>query len=247
MNKEKADITQYQAAVFDMDGVLTKTELVHAEAWRKMFDVFLEADSQRRGVPFQPFDSANDYDKYVDGMPRHNGIRSFLASRGIEIPEGQEDDSEDKDTVYGLGRRKNRFFNEVLQNQGVEVYPDTLEKLKEWRDAGIKTAIVSSSRNCQAVIKQAGVSDLFDVRVDGEVSREVGLKGKPDPDIFLEAASRLGYEPRQCAVFEDAISGVQAGRAGQFGLVVGVARKNNDRVLSENGADITVDDLTKLN
>ncbi len=238
--------TRFQAAIFDMDGVVTRTAVVHARAWKRMFDEFLESYSQARGEPFQEFDPDQDYTQYVDGLPRLDGIRKFLASRHIELPEGNENDGETESTVHGLGKRKNRFFNEVLERDGVEVYPDTLKKINEWRQAGLKTAIVSSSRNCRSVIARGGVEELFDVRVDGEVSRQLGLKGKPGPDIFLEAAARLDLEPSQCMVFEDAISGVQAGRAGHFGLVVGVARKDNHQELTENGADIAVAKLTEL-
>jgi len=243
---DRIKITNFQAAVFDMDGVVTRTAEVHAGAWKKMFDDFLKSYCQRHNQSFREFDIEYDYNNYVDGLPRQDGVRKFLASRGIELPEGNEDDPEEKETIFGLGRRKNRYFNQVLDREGVEIFPDWLEQIEKWRRAGMKTAVVSSSRNCRAVIARAGVDHLFDVRVDGEVSRELGLRGKPEPDIFLEAARRLSVPPAQAVVFEDAISGVQAGRAGNFGLVIGVARHGNQAELKRYGADIALADLTEL-
>ncbi len=241
------DITQYKAAILDMDGVVTQTATVHAKAWKQMFDEFLRKYSHSHGKEFREFDIERDYDEYVDGMPRYDGVRKFLASRGITIPEGFDSTNADEDTIYALGKRKNNLFNLIVTQDGVEVYDDTVEKLKQWRSAGMKTAIVSSSKNCRAIIEKAGLTDMFDVRVDGVVSLEIGLDGKPAPDIFLEAAKRLGVKSEEGVVFEDAISGVQAGKAGKFGLVVGVARKNNAEVLIKHGADIAVSKLTELN
>ncbi len=239
-------ITDYKAAVFDMDGVVTQTATVHARAWKKMFDDFLRSYSQRHNLPFQEFDMESDYRDYVDGLPRFEGVHRFLASRGIELEEGSEEDPEDSETVFGLGKRKNNYFNQVLEQEGVQVYPDWLEQVYKWRQQGMKTAIVSSSRNCRAVIAAGGVEHLFDTRVDGEVSRQLNLKGKPDPDIFIEAANRLQVVPAEAVVFEDAVFGVQSGKAGKFGLVVGVAHKQNHQQLLDNGADVAVEKLTEL-
>lgn len=240
------DISRYSAAIFDMDGVVTRTATVHARAWKEMFDEFLQRYSVQRGEPFVPFDEQNDYFAYVDGLPRHDGVRSFLAARGIELPEGEHAGSAREDTIHGLGSRKDALVRQVLARDGVEVFPDWLEKVKDWRRAGVKTAIVSSSLNCRAMIQAAGIEELFDARVDGAVAHELGLKGKPDADIFLEAARQLGAAPDDCVVFEDAISGVQAGAAGGFGLVVGVARHGNHATLIEHGADLSVTALTQL-
>ncbi|MCG5529443.1 beta-phosphoglucomutase family hydrolase [Halorhodospira halochloris] len=246
MSAIKVEIPGYQAAIFDMDGVVTRTATVHARAWKEMFDEFLQRYSVERGEPFVPFDEEGDYFAYVDGLPRHDGVRSFLAARGIELPEGEHGDPQELDTVHGLGSRKDALVQQVLARDGVEVFPDWLERVKEWRQAGVKTAIVSSSLNCQAMIRAAGIEELFDARVDGAVSRELGLKGKPDPDIFIEAARRLDVEPSASVVFEDAISGVQAGAAGGFAVVVGVARHGNHADLIEHGADVTVSEITEL-
>ncbi|MBK1735256.1 hydrolase [Halorhodospira abdelmalekii] len=240
------EVTRFRAAIFDMDGVVTQTATVHAQAWKAMFDAFLQRYYAARNEPFRPFDVQDDYFAYVDGLPRHAGVRNFLQSRAIELPEGSEDDAAECDTVHGLGQRKDAMVQEVLARDGVEVFDDWREAFEQWRVAGMKSAIVSSSLNCQAMIRAAGIEPLFDARVDGAVSRELGLKGKPDPDIFIEAARRLGEPPAACVVFEDAISGVQAGAAGEFGLVVGVARHGNHDDLARHGAQVTVTRLTEL-
>lgn len=252
MSDAKIDIRKYNAAIFDMDGVVTRTATIHARAWKEMFDEFLRHYAAQQGTLFSPFDEEADYFTYVDGLPRHAGVRSFLAARGIELPEGQDDGEGVEDTsaqvatVHGLGSRKDARVQQVLARDGVEVFPDWLERIREWRQSGVKTAIVSSSLNCQAMINAAGIAELFDARVDGAVSRELGLKGKPDPDIFIEAARQLEVEPSASVVFEDAISGVQAGAAGGFALVVGVARHGNHADLLEHGADLAVAELTEL-
>lgn len=246
MSDNQVDISQYKAAIFDMDGVVTRTATVHARAWKEMFDEFLQRYSEQHGEPFIPFDEEDDYFTYVDGLPRHDGVRSFLEARGIELPEGAEGDPAQLDTIHGLGSRKDAMVQQVLLRNGVEVFNDWLVKVKEWRQTGVKTAIVSSSLNCQAMIRAAGVEELFDARVDGAVSRELGLRGKPDADIFIEAARRLNEAPANCVVFEDAISGVRAGAAGKFALVVGVARHANHADLIEHGADLAVAELTEL-
>jgi beta-phosphoglucomutase family hydrolase len=229
------------ACLFDMDGVVTKTAVVHAAAWKQMFDEFL------RSQPGQaPFDSVKDYDEYVDGKPRLEGTESFLASRHINLPTGQPDDKPGAHTVYGLSNRKNEMVLEVLKRDGVEVYPGSRRYIDAVRKAGLKTAIVSSSANTEAVLKAGGVADLFDVRVDANVAKERGLHGKPAPDTFLEAARMLGVPPEHAAVYEDALAGVAAGHAGKFGLVVGVDRVGQADALREHGADVVVKDLADL-
>ena len=229
------------ACLFDMDGVVTKTAVVHAAAWKQMFDEFL------RSQPGQaPFDSVKEYDEYVDGKPRLEGTESFLESRHINLPTGDPDDKPGTATVYGLSNRKNELVLEVLKRDGVEVYPGSRRYIDAVRSAGLKTAIVSSSANTEAVLKAGGVADLFDVRVDANVAKERGLHGKPAPDTFLEAARMLGIAPASAAVFEDALAGVAAGRAGKFALVVGVDRVGQADGLRQHGADVVVKDLADL-
>jgi beta-phosphoglucomutase family hydrolase len=229
------------ACLFDMDGVVTKTAVVHAAAWKQMFDEFL------RSQPGQaPFDSAKEYDEYVDGKPRLEGTESFLESRHINLPTGDPSDKPGAHTVYGLSNRKNELVLEVLKRDGVEVYPGSRRYIDAVRSAGLKTAIVSSSANTEAVLAAGGVADLFDVRVDANVAKERGLHGKPAPDTFLEAARMLDTAAASAAVFEDALAGVTAGRAGKFGLVVGVDRVGQADELREHGADVVVKDLADL-
>jgi beta-phosphoglucomutase family hydrolase len=229
------------ACLFDMDGVVTKTAVVHAAAWKQMFDEFL------RTQPGQaPFDSVKEYDEYVDGKPRLEGTQSFLESRHISLPTGEPDDKPGAHTVYGLSNRKNEMVLEVLKRDGVEVYPGSRRYIDAVRSAGLKTAIVSSSANTEAVLKAGGVADLFDARVDANVAKERGLHGKPAPDTFLEAARMLGVPPEHAAVYEDALAGVAAGHAGKFGLVVGVDRAGQADALRQHGADVVVKDLADL-
>jgi beta-phosphoglucomutase family hydrolase len=229
------------ACLFDMDGVVTATAVVHAAAWKAMFDEFL------RTQPGQaPFDSVKEYDDYVDGKPRIEGTESFLESRHINLPTGDPSDKPGAHTVWGLSNRKNELVLEVLKRDGVEVYPGSRRYIDAVRGAGLKTAIVSSSANTEAVLAAGGVADLFDVRVDANVAKERGLRGKPAPDTFLEAARMLGVEPANAAVFEDALAGVAAGHAGKFGLVVGVDRVGQADGLREHGADVVVKDLADL-
>jgi beta-phosphoglucomutase family hydrolase len=232
--------------LFDMDGVVTKTATVHAAAWKQMFDEFLRVWSARNGQEFVPFDPVHDYDEYVDGKPRIEGTESFLESRGINLPEGSPSDAPGTPTVQGLSNRKNELVLEVLKRDGVEVYPGSRRYLDAVRAAGLKTAIVSSSANTEAVLKAGGVADLFDVRVDAQVATLRGLHGKPAPDTYLEAARMLGVEPAHAAVFEDALAGVAAGRAGKFGFVVGVDRVGQADELRQHGADVVVKDLSDL-
>jgi len=235
-----------RGCLFDLDGVLTKTALVHDAAWKEMFDAFLRDRAERTGQPFVPFDPVRDYDEYVDGKPRAEGTRSFLASRGIELPEGDPDDPPAAVTVSGLGNRKNELVLRRMRADGVEVYDGSVRYLRAVRDAGLLRAVVSSSANCAEVLAAAGISDLFDARIDGVVAEREHLRGKPAPDTFLAGARALGLEPRQAAVFEDALAGVEAGRAGGFGLVVGVDRVGQAAALARHGADVVVADLAEL-
>ncbi|HZK08269.1 MAG TPA: beta-phosphoglucomutase family hydrolase [Bacteroidales bacterium] len=231
------------AVIFDLDGVITQTALVHSAAWKKMFDEFLQHWSSKTNTPFRPFDHERDYLPYVDGKPRYKGVQSFLEHRGIGIPYGTPDDTPEMETVCGLGNRKNQVFNEVLARDGVEVYPTTVALIDELVKDGIKIGVASSSKNCKAVLEAAGLLDRFQTRVDGEVSVELGLHGKPEPDIFTVAADNLGVPYDEAVIIEDAVSGVQAGRKGNFGLVLGIAREGNHKELRQNGADIVVDDI----
>jgi trehalose 6-phosphate phosphatase len=235
-----------QAVIFDLDGVVTRTAEVHAQAWKQLFDEYLAARARRLGESFRPFDRSSDYRRFVDGKPRYEGVASFLASRGIELPFGSPEDPEERETVCGLGNRKNRYFREALARRGVDPYPTTLELIARLRERGVRTAIVSSSRNCAAVLEAAGIRELFDAKVDGVDAAELGLPGKPDPAVFLDAARRLGVAPAQTAVVEDAIAGVEAGRRGGFGLVVGVDRAAQFEALVAAGADVVVGDLGEL-
>ncbi|WP_030863688.1 beta-phosphoglucomutase family hydrolase [Streptomyces sp. NRRL S-37] len=230
------------ACLFDLDGVVTKTAVVHAAAWKEMFDAFLR---ERDGDAFRPFTDA-DYDEYVDGRPRADGVRTFLASRGIGLPDGEPGDPPDARTVHGLGNRKNELLLERIRTDGVEAYDGTLRYLAAVRARGLRTAIVSSSANCRDVLRSIGAEDLFDVRIDGVVAAERGLPGKPKPDTFLAAAADLGVEPSRAAVFEDALAGMDAGRAGNFGYVVGVDRVGQADALYAHGADRVVTDLAEL-
>jgi beta-phosphoglucomutase family hydrolase len=234
------------ACLFDLDGVLTQTALVHNAAWKQTFDTFLEAWSQQHGQEFVPFDSGDDYHRYVDGRPRADGVRTFLASRGITLPEGTADDGPDQQTVNGIGNRKNDLVLQKIKEGAVQVYPGSVEYLRAAKDAGLRRAVVSASANCKDVLEAAGIAELIEVRVDGVTAREQRLPGKPAPDTFLYAAKLLGLPPAACAVYEDAQAGVAAGRAGNFGIVVGVDRVDQAQALLDNGADIVVTDLSEL-
>ena len=234
------------ACLFDLDGVLTQTAKVHAAAWKQMFDAFLLDRSRQTGEPFRPFEIARDYAEYVDGKLRQDGVRSFLASRGIDLPEGAPDDPPTAQSVHGLGTRKNDLVLDLIERDGVEVYEGSVRFVEVVRDAGLRRAVVSASKNCQQVLAAAGIEPLFEVRVDGVVAAEEGLRGKPAPDMFLAAAEALGVDPAHCAVFEDAVAGVEAGRAGAFGWVVGVDRVGQADALRSHGADRVVGDLSEL-
>jgi beta-phosphoglucomutase family hydrolase len=238
-----ADVT---ACLFDLDGVLTQTARVHNAAWAETFDAFLRQRAETTGTPFQPFDPGADYNRYVDGRPRADGVRTFLASRGIELPEGSPDDPPSADTVNGVGNRKNVILLRRIHTDGVQVYEGSVAYLRAAARAGLRRAVVSASANCRDVVQAAGIEDLLEVRVDGIVARKEGLRGKPHPDTFLAGARLLGVKPRQAAVFEDALAGVEAGRAGEFGYVVGVDRVGQADELRAHGADIVVRDLAEL-
>jgi beta-phosphoglucomutase family hydrolase len=235
-----------RACLFDLDGVLTQTAKVHATAWKQMFDAFLAARAARTGEAFVPFDVLADYDEYVDGMPRYDGVRSFLASRGIELPEGTSDDQPQAETIAGLGNRKNELVLSLIHGQGVETYEGSIRYVRAVREAGLRRAVVSSSANTKEVLAAAGIEDLFEARIDAITAELEGLKGKPAPDYFLAAARALTVPPAQAAVFEDALAGVAAGRAGGFGFVVGVDRTGQAGALREHGADLVVSDLARL-
>jgi len=235
-----------RACLFDLDGVLTKTAVVHNAAWKEMFDAYLQERSRRTGEPFVPFDPGRDYDEYVDGKPRADGTRSFLASRGIELPEGSDDDPPSTETIHGLGTRKNEIVLRRIREDGVEAYESSVRYVRAARDAGLRRAVVSSSANCRDVLIAAGIEDLFEARIDGVVAGREHLRGKPAPDTFLAAARALGLGPQAAAVFEDALAGVEAGRAGRFCFVVGVDRTGQADALKKHGADIVVADLAEL-
>nr|ABD75762.1 putative haloacid dehalogenase-like family hydrolase [uncultured bacterium] len=237
---------KFDAVIFDLDGVITNTALVHAAAWKKMFDAYLRSREERFGEPFREFTHAGDYLPYVDGKPRYKGVESFLESRGIHLPLGEPEDDPDRETVCGLGNKKNIMFNRVLDEEGVEKYDSSVEILKGLRAAGVRIGVASSSKNCKPVLEKAGLLHYFETRVDGVVSAEIGLKGKPEPDIFTTACDNLGIAYHRAVVVEDAVSGVQAGKRGNFGLVLGVARENNVQDLYVGGADLVVEDLGEI-
>jgi alpha,alpha-trehalase len=240
LSLERAD-----AVIFDLDGVVTDTASVHAAAWKRLFDGFLRERAGSTGEPFRPF-TEDDYRRFVDGKPRYDGVRDFLASRGIALPEGDPADEPEEETVCGLGNRKNDLFLAELAAEGPRAFPSTVALVRDLQRRGIRTAVISASRNTAAVLEAAGLGDLFRTRVDGVDAGELGLPGKPDPAVFLEAARRLGVEPARAAVVEDALAGVEAGRRGGFGLVVGVDRTGHPDALREHGADVVVSDLAEL-
>jgi len=236
----------FDAVIFDLDGVVTKTARVHSAAWKRLFDEFLQENSRRDGTPFVAFDEREDYLRYVDGKPRYDGVQSFLESRGIHLDRGSPEDGPERSTVCGLGNRKNALFRAELAARGVEPYETTLAFIRTLRARRFRTAIISSSRNCAAVLQAAGATGLFDVAVDGVESARIGIAGKPAPDIFLEAARRLGVDPARAVAVEDAISGVQAAQAGGFGCVIGVNRRGDPARLARNGATVVVSDLAEV-
>ncbi len=262
MDSIKATIekSRYDAVIFDLDGVVTQTAAVHAAAWKRLFDAYLAERAARTGTspggagspasgapdPLRPFDLDADYARYVDGKPRSNGVRDFLSSRGIELPWGDPGDPAERETVCGLGNRKNAFFNAEVRQHGVRTFPTTVELIHQLHAAGIRTGLMSSSKNTAMVLDVTDTTDLFEVRVDGVVAAEVGLPGKPDPAMYLETARRMGVDAARSVVVEDALSGVEAGRRGGFGLVIGVNRLGQGAELAAAGADVVVDDLAEV-
>jgi beta-phosphoglucomutase family hydrolase len=236
----------YDAVLFDLDGVITNTANIHAACWKQMFDEYLQGRATQRGEPFRPFDPVDDYRLHVDGKPRFDGVRDFLASRDIRLPEGDPHDPPEADTVGGLGNRKNRLVTKAIEDMGVDTYEGTVRWIDQLRHHGFKVAVVSSSENCEAVLRTAGLDSSFDARVDGAMVEAQHLAGKPAPDTFLIAAGLLGVEPGRAVVVEDALSGIEAGLAGNFGLVIGVARRSNSEELRHHGAHLVVNDLGEL-
>ena len=237
---------RFDAVLLDLDGVITDTASIHAACWKQMFDEYLQKRATQRGEAFRPFDIATDYRLYVDGKPRYDGVRDFLRSRGIQLPPGSPDDSPQAETVDGLGNRKNDLVNKIIEDKGVEPYEGSVELIRQLRHREFKIAVVTSSQNCTAVLNAVKLEHFFDVQVDGNVIHAEHLAGKPAPDSYLMAAKLLGVEPARAIVIEDALSGVEAGRNGKFGLVIGVARKGNADELRRHGANLVVNDLGEL-
>lgn len=237
---------QIEALLFDLDGVITRTAVVHAAAWKEMFDSFLTQWNHEHGQQQPEFDSGREYDRFVDGRPRYDGVRAFLSARSIDLPDGDPSDPPDRETVCGLGNRKNQLVTAIIARDGVAVYEDTLKLIEAATGQGLRRGVVSSSANARLILQSCGLVDHFECIVDGVVAAERGISGKPAPDTFLEGARELGVEPATCCVFEDAIAGVEAGHAGGFGWVVGVDRVGQGSALLEHGADIALDDLRQL-
>lgn len=237
---------QYDSVLFDMDGVITDTASLHAACWKQLFDEFLEKRAKLQGEEFHPFDIVTDYRLHVDGKPRFEGVRDFLKSRGIELPEGNAEDPVDVETVCGLGNRKNELVNDAIARNGVQAYNGSVQFIHLLHRNGYKLAVVTSSQNCASILKAVKLDKFFEVRVDGNTIHAQRLKGKPAPDTFLLAARLLGAEPIRTVVIEDAISGIQAGSAGKFGLVIGIARSGDADVLKRHGAHLVVRDLDEL-
>ena len=237
---------QFDAVIFDLDGVITKTASIHTKAWKEIFDTYLQKKTKEKNLPFREFTSV-DYLNYVDGKPRYEGVASFLESREIRLPKGEPDDNPSKETICGIGNRKNEAFKKILKEEGVEVYESTKQVILQLHQAGIKLGVASSSKNCRQVLETIGMLSYFETMVDGIVSAKMNLKGKPNPDIFLTACDNLKVLPENAIVVEDAVSGVQAGAQGNFGLTLGIARKENEEELKKNGADYVIADFEDLN
>lgn len=234
------------AALFDLDGVITQTARVHTAAWEAMFNDYLKRRAALTGEPYKPFDPDSDYRHYIDGRPRYDGVGSFLASRGITLPYGKPSDPSEQETVCGLGNRKNKLFLTFLKQGKLAIYPTTIDLIRKLRSKQFRIAVVSASENCGPILEAAHIAELFEVKVDGLDIARLHLKGKPAPDTFLEAARCLSVEPKRAAVVEDAIAGVEAGRAGRFGYVIGVDRTGHPEALKEAGADVVVKDLAEI-
>jgi beta-phosphoglucomutase family hydrolase len=242
----RLNLGEYEAILSDLDGVITKTARLHAAAWKRLFDDYLAHLAAQTGTTFKPFDLEEDYRLHLDGKPRHEGVRDFLKSRGLSLPLGDPNDVPERETLYGMGNKKDTHFESALRESGVDVYPGTVEFLRLAKHVGLKMAVVSSSHHCGQILDAVALSPLFEVRIDGHDIDRLRLPGKPAPDAFLEAARLLGVEPRCAIVIEDALAGVRAGHAGGFGLVVGVDRQNQADALRKQGADLVVSDLGEL-
>ena len=240
------DTRKYDAVIFDMDGVVTHTADLHAAAWKELFDGFLLRWAEANGEPFEPFDAVAEYRRYVDGKARYDGVRDFLAARGINLPHGDPSDPPDRETICGLGNRKDALFLDRLRRVGATAFESTIDRARALREKGLHVALISASRNAPEILASAGVADIFQARVDGLVASELGLAGKPDPAVFLEAARRLQADPARTVVIEDATAGVDAGRRGGFGLVIGVDRGGQRDALLAHGADVVINDLSEL-
>jgi trehalose 6-phosphate phosphatase len=236
----------FQAAIIDLDGVVTRTATQHARAWKIMFDIYNETRKRVGGEAYREFTVRDDYPQYIDGIPRYDGVREFLSSREIELPYGHPDDTAGKETICGLGNLKNRIFLEVIKKEGVEIFKKNIQQIRKWKEQGLKTAVISSSKNCRQILDATGLTTLFDTRVDGITSVERNIKGKPAPDIFLEAARELGVQPAEALVAEDSLAGVAAGKEGMFGLVIGVDNGSGAKELRRRGADIVVSNLQEV-
>lgn len=245
-NKPAINREAFDAVLFDLDGVITDTASVHAACWKEMFDDYLQKRATEKGEAFLPFDLATDYRLYVDGKPRFDGVRDFLASRGINLTKGSPDDPSAAETICGLGNRKNELLNKIIKTSGVKSYEGSVQLIHDLRARGFKLGIVTSSQNCSAILKATKLDGIFDVQVDGNTIHAQHLAGKPAPDTFLKAAELLGVEPERAVVIEDALSGVEAGKSGNFGLVIGVNRKGNAEELRRHGAHLVVNDLAEL-
>jgi len=233
----------YDAIIFDLDGVITKTALVHAASWKEMFDEYLKLREQRDHEPFKEFTHEGDYLPFVDGKPRYKGVQSFLESRGVNLDFGGPEDSPDQETVCGLGNKKNIKFKKILEEQGAEIFEPAVTFVKDLKASGVHIGMASSSKNARLILQKTGLEEFFETCVDGVVSAELGLKGKPEADIFTTACKNVGCTPDRAIVVEDAVSGVQAGKNGKFALVIGVAREGNDKALKENGADVVINNF----
>jgi trehalose 6-phosphate phosphatase len=243
--KPTIHLDRIRAFIFDLDGVLTETARQHSKAWKRMFDEYLRGRSKKTNSKFEPFRDS-DYREYVDGKPRCDGVRDFLKSRNISLPEGNQDDPPERETICGLGNRKDNYFHDILDKEGATVYQSSIDFIRALREKGIKSAVISSSKNCERILKATHIENLFDAKVDGNDLESLKIPGKPDPSMFLEAARRLKVEPSQAAIVEDSLAGVEAGKRGGFGLVIGMARGGDDAKLKKHGADVAVPDLEKL-